>query len=168
MVGTMEYADGSAWRERVEAALAPRGITLFSPYKKPFLNESDESPTIREEMRAKMDAGRFDEVAEWAKSIRKFDLNLVDRSDFIIAHIIPTTASWGTAEELSAAVASRKPIFVAVDGGKKKTPLWLMGELKHKFIYDSIDEVIEKLIQIDDGNITLDNPSWRLLKKEYR
>ena len=32
--------------------------------------------------------------------VRSYDLNLVDRSDFIVAHILPDVASWGSAEEL--------------------------------------------------------------------
>jgi nucleoside 2-deoxyribosyltransferase len=115
-----------------------------------------------------MACGRYEEVVDWAKAIRRFDLNLVDRSDFIIAYIIPSTASWGTAEELSTAVSLRKPIFVVVEGGKSRTPLWLMGQLKHKYIYDSIEDALTMVKKIDDGQVIIDSPTWRLLKKEYR
>ena len=57
------------------------------------------------------------------REIRIFDLNLVDRSDFIIAHIIPNVASWGSAEELVTAVRMKKPTFISVEGGKKECPL---------------------------------------------
>lgn len=167
-IGAMEYADGSDWRETVENTLELCGITVFNPYKKPFINDCDESSDVRVRMRIAMKEGRYDEVAEWARSIRRFDLNLVDRSDFIIAYIIPSTASWGTAEELSTAVAARKPIFVVIEGGKKNTPLWLMGQLKHKYIYDSIDDVLDMVLKIDRGDVIIDSPTWRLLKKEYR
>lgn len=167
-IGAMEYADGSNWRTTVESVLTPRNITVFNPYTKPFINDSDESPDVRVRMRAAMKAGRYDEVTEWARTIRRFDLNLVDRSDFIITYIIPSTASWGTAEELSTAVASRKPIFTVIEGGIKNTPLWLMGQLKHKYLYDDIDQVLEMLKQIDDGKYPIDSPSWRLLKPELR
>lgn len=167
-IGPMEYADGSNWRATVEQALQPRNITVFNPYKKPFLNDCDESSDVRVRMRAAMRDGRYDEVSEWSRSIRRFDLNLVDRSDFIIAYIIPSTASWGTAEELSTAVSSRKPIFTVIEGGIKNTPLWLMGQLKPKYLYDDIDQVLEMLKQIDDGKYLIDSPAWRLLKPELR
>jgi hypothetical protein len=32
----------------------------------------------------------------------------------------------------------KKPLFLSIEGGKKKTPLWLMGVVPHKYIYDSI------------------------------
>jgi len=167
-IGAMEYADGSNWREKVESSLLPRNITVFNPYKKPFISDSDESPDVRIRMRQHMKNGEYDKVTEWAKTIRRFDLNLVDRSDFIIAYIIPSTASWGTAEELSTAVASRKPIFVVIEGGKENTPLWLMGQLKHKYIYNTIDQALSMIENIDDGKVVIDSPTWRLLKKQYR
>lgn len=170
-VGAMEYADGSNWRKTVEDVLNPRGIIVFNPYKNPFDSKPDETPDIRKVMRGKMlEKGyeNYEEVTKWAKGVRRYDLNLVDRSDFIIAYIIPDIASWGTAEELSAMVHGRKPMFIVMQGGKKNTPLWLMGELKHKYIYDSIDEALQMVINIDDGKVKIDSPSWRLLKKEYR
>lgn len=167
-VGAMEYADGSNWRAQVEQTLVPRGVTVFNPYRNSFVGLVDESPSIRKDMRQAMANGNYDKVAAWSKEVRRHDLNLVDRSDFIIAYIIPNVASWGTSEELSAAVGSKKPIFAIVQGGKKETPLWLMGQLKHKYIYDSVDQVLEMLSKIDDGTVIIDSPMWRLLKKEYR
>lgn len=167
-IGAMEYADGSNWRTTVENTLMPRNITVFNPYKKPFINDCDESPDVRVRMRGHMERGEYEIVSSWSKSIRRFDLNLVDRSDFIIAYILPSTASWGTAEELATAVAARKPIFVIVEGGKQNTPLWLMGQLKHKYIYNNLDEALTMIKNIDDGIIDIDSPTWRLLKPEYR
>ena len=56
------------------------------------------------------------------RTVRTYDLNLVDRSDFIIAHIIPAVASWGSAEELVTAIRMKKPVFISMEGGKKKNP----------------------------------------------
>ena len=67
----------------------------------------------------------------------RYDLNLVDRSDFIIAHILPDVASWGSAEELVTAVRMKKPIFISMEGGKSQTPLWILGMLPHNYIYNS-------------------------------
>jgi nucleoside 2-deoxyribosyltransferase len=167
-IGPMEYADGSNWRTMTENALVSRNIVVFNPYKNPFIGLKDEGNNIRLQMRQRMQDKDYDPVTEWAKSTRRHDLNLVDRSDFIIAYIIPNVASWGTAEELSTAVASRKPIFMIMQGGKDKTPLWLMGQLKHKYIYNSVEEVLQILALIDDGKVVIDSPMWRLLKKEYR
>ena len=167
-IGPMEYAQGMDWRELTEKTLQPRNITVFNPYKKPFLNDCDESPDVRLRMRESMARGEYEKVSDWARDIRRYDLNLVDRSDFIIAYIIPSVASWGTAEELSTAVAARKPVFTAIEGGITKTPLWLMGQLKYKYLYNSIEDVLKMITMIDDGVQPIDSPSWRLLKPELR
>ena len=100
--------------------------------------------------------------------VRSYDLNLVDRSDFIIAHLLPDVASWGSAEELVTAVRMKKPIFISMEGGKTKTPLWIMGMIPHNYIYDSIEEIMDMIKQIDSGEKKIDSDRWRLLRKELR
>jgi hypothetical protein len=100
--------------------------------------------------------------------IRSYDLNLVDRSDFIVAHLLPDVASWGSAEELVTAVRMKKPIFISMEGGKDKTPLWMMGMIPHNYIYNSIEEVLKIIKQIDSGEKTIDSDRWRLLRKDLR
>ena len=88
-IGPMEYADGSNWRATVEQTLQPRNITVFNPYKKPFINDCDESSDVRVRMRTAMRDGRYDEVSEWSRSIRRFDLNLKrPRKSYLDASII--------------------------------------------------------------------------------
>ena len=99
---------------------------------------------------------------------RSYDLNLVDRSDFIIAHLLPDVASWGSAEEIVTAVRMKKPVFVSMEGGKTKTPLWMMGMMPHKYIYDSIEDVVDMIKRIDNGEKEIDSDRWRLLRKELR
>jgi len=115
-----------------------------------------------------MESGFYNDVSERMKLIRSYDLNLVDRSDFIIAHLLPEVASWGSAEEIVTAVRMKKPIFISMEGGKSKTPLWMMGMLPHHYIYNTIEDVIGMIKQIDCGNKKIDSDRWRLLKKELR
>ena len=111
---------------------------------------------------------QYDRVAERMKTVRAYDLNLVDRSDFIVAHLVPEVASWGSAEEIVTAVREKKPVFVSMEGGKSKTPLWMLGMFPHKYIYNTIDEVIEMLYAVDNTNKPIDSDRWRLLRKEFR
>ena len=115
-----------------------------------------------------MQNGYYGDVAKRMHVIRNYDLNLVDRSDFIIAHLLPDVASWGSAEELVTAVRMKKPIFISMEGGKSKTPLWILGMLPHNYIYDSIDEVLDMVKKIDSGEKNIDSDRWRLLRKELR
>jgi hypothetical protein len=168
LVGHMQYADGQDWRERVELELAPLNIRVFNPYKKPFVKDVDEDEESRSKMALAMERGWYNDVAKRMKQVRSYDLNLVDRSDFIIAHLLPDVASWGSAEEIVTAVRMKKPIFISMAGGKEKTPLWMMGMIPHHYIYDSIDEILDMLKKINSGDKDIDSDRWRLLKQELR
>tara|TARA_R110000824_G_scaffold298350_1_gene486572 strand:- start:1626 stop:2120 length:495 start_codon:yes stop_codon:yes gene_type:complete len=164
----MQYLSGRDWREEITEKLTPLGITCFNPYKKPFVKDVEEDDETREEMNVWMHAKQYDRVTDRMKTVRAYDLNLVDRSDFIIAHLVPDVASWGSAEEIVTAVRMKKPIFVSMEGGKSETPLWMLGMFPHKYIYNSIEEIIEMLYAIDNGNKEIDSDRWRLLQKPFR
>jgi len=168
LVGHMQYLSGRDWREEVTEKLAPLSITCFDPYKKPFVKDVEEDEASRLEMETWMKTKQYDRVSERMKTVRSYDLNLVDRSDFIIAHLVPDVASWGSAEEITTAIRMKKPTFISMEGGKSKAPLWLLGMLPHKYIYNSLDEVTEMLYAIDNGIKPIDSDRWRLLRKEYR
>ncbi|MAF25380.1 hypothetical protein CL634_07375 [bacterium] len=168
LVGHMQYADGRDWREYVEEELRPLGIRIFNPYKKPFVKDVAEDEGMRQKVEEAMQNAHFSDVAKRMKQIRSYDLNLVDRSDFIIAHLLPDVASWGSAEEIVTAVRMKKPVFISMEGGKGKTPLWMMGMLPHHYIYDSIEDAIDMIKKINSGEKEIDSDRWRLLKKELR
>ena len=168
LVGHMQYLSGRHWREEVTEKLTPLSITCFDPYKKPFIKDVAEDEASRQDMETWMKTKQYDRVTDKMKTVRAYDLNLVDRSDFIIAHLVPDVASWGSAEEIVTAVRMKKPIFISMEGGKAKTPLWMLGMLPHKYIYNSLDEVIEMLYAIDNEDKPIDSDRWRLLRKEYR
>jgi len=168
LVGHMQYASGRDWRDYVEGELEPLGIRIFNPYKKPFVKDVNEDEDTRLSIEHCMSHGYFNDVAERMKQIRSYDLNLVDRSDFIIAHLLPEVASWGSAEEIVTAVRMKKPIFISMEGGKNKTPLWMMGMIPHHYIYDSIEDVVDMVKKINNGEKSIDSDRWRLLRKELR
>jgi hypothetical protein len=164
----MQYVSGRNWREEVSEKLSSLSITCFDPYKKPFIKDVEEDEASREEMETWMRTKQYDRVTDRMKMVRAYDLNLVDRSDFIIAHLVPEVASWGSAEEIVTAVREKKPVFVSMEGGKAKTPLWMLGMFPHKYIYNNVEEIVEMLYAIDSGSKPIDSDRWRLLRKEFR
>jgi hypothetical protein len=168
LVCHMQYLSGRNWRQEVADSLRKLHITCFDPYKKPFLKDIEEDESSRQEMESWMATNQYDRVTNRMKTVRAYDLNLVDRSDFIVAHLVPDVASWGSAEEIVTAVRMKKPVFISMEGGKEKTPLWMLGMFPHKYIYNSLDEIIKMLYSIDSGTKKIDSDRWRLLKKEYR
>lgn len=167
-IGSMEYEDGQGWRNTVKDNLSPLGITVFDPYHKPYVDEIKEDEEARVSLKNWMDNGEYEKVTERMKAVRRDDLRLVDLSDFFIVYINPKVPSWGSAEEVYWANRLKKPIFLFVEGGKNKTPLWIMGTIPHKYIYNSLDEILETIKKIDNGERIIDSDRWRLLKEEYR
>lgn len=164
----MQYLSGRNWREEITEKLESLDIVCFDPYKKPFIKDVEEDEASRQEMETWMKTKQYDRVTERMKTVRAYDLNLVDRSDFIIAHLVPDVASWGSAEEIVTAVRMKKPIFISMEGGKIKTPLWMLGMLPHKYIYNNLDEIVDMLYAINNGSKPIDSDRWRLLRKKFR
>ena len=71
-------------------------------------------------------------------------------------------------EELSWACRCRKPTFIVIEGGKKKTPFWVMGMFPHKYIYNNFKEVEEQLIGINSGKIPISSDRWKMFEMELR
>ena len=168
LVGHMQYLSGRDWRQEVAGKLRKLNITCFDPYKKPFIKDVEEDEASRQEMETWMKTKQYDRATERMKTVRAYDLNLVDRSDFIVAHLVPNVASWGSAEEIVTAVRMKKPVFISMEGGKSQAPLWMLGMFPHKYIYNSLDEITEMLYAIDNGSKPIDSDRWRLLRKEFR
>ena len=164
----MQYLSGRDWRSDVTEKLSALSVTCFDPYKKPFIKDVEEDEATRQQMETWMKTKQYDRVTDRRKLVRSYDLNLVDRSDFIIAHLVPDVASWGSAEEIVTAVRMKKPVFVSMEGGKSKTPLWMLGMFPHKYIYNNVDEIVDMLYAIDHGEKEIDSDRWRLLQKKYR
>jgi nucleoside 2-deoxyribosyltransferase len=168
LIGSIQYKDGSKWREEISIPLEKMGIVVFDPYKKPFIKDVQETKDAQESLFKHQQDGNFEYLESKIREIRSYDLNLVDRADFIIANIDPEIPSWGTAEEISWANRQKKPIFLAVKGGPKACPLWVLGMFSSKYIYNNTSEIIRTLQKIDSGEKEIDSDRWRLLRKEYR
>jgi hypothetical protein len=78
----MQYSDGSSWRAKITPELERMGVTVFDPYKKPFIKDVQEADASKEQLLAAQRTGNFDWLQTKMREIRTFDLNLVDRSDY--------------------------------------------------------------------------------------
>ena len=168
LVGHMQYAEPGDWRKSVESELKKRSIISYNPLDKPFISDVSEDPNTRDFLNKKLEEGNFDYVYKHMSSIRRSDLNLVDRCDFVIAHIVPHIGSWGSTEEIVCANRMKKPVFVSIEGGRHKVPLWLAGMLPPRYFFDNVKKILDIIKEIDDGKRVLDPDRWRLLRNEYR
>ena len=68
-------------------------------------------------------------------------------------------------EKISIAITKA---FLAVEGGKQKTSLWHFAQVPHEYIFDSVEEILNELEEIDKGEKYPDSSRWRLLLKDKR
>ena len=168
LVGHMQYAEGQSWRDWIQPKLENIGITVFNPYKNNYVENIDEGTHTRDIMLKELEEGKYDVVTEKMKTIRSYDLALVDKSDFIISFIIPKIASWGSQEEITLANRQKKPLFMAVEGGKQEASLWHFAQVPHEYIFGSVEDIFGEIEKIDKGEKYPDSSRWRLLLKDKR
>ncbi len=167
--GSMEFnTSGNLWREDVKEKLNSLNIIFLDPYKKPFITSLPEDQIIRDNLKKERERGNYDLVHDYFKQVRSDDLRCCDMADFAIVRFNNNIASIGTDEEITVLNRAKKPIFIFVDQGKNQCPLWLLGMLKHSYIYNSVDEVIKMIQDIDNETVKIDSSRWRLLKPELR
>ena len=167
VIGHMQYANGRDIREHINQQITSMNIKLFDHYKQPFLMDVNEDEETHDELRLALKNGEYDKVEAY-KEIRSYDLSLIDRSDFVIFVYDPDVVTCGSWEEFFTANRMKKPIFFVNVRGKSATPMWVFWTMPHKYIYNSVEEVIEKLQKIDQGKIPIDSERWKLLNKIYR
>ena len=151
LAGPMDRAidRGKTWREYITPYLKQFGIIVLDPCDKPIETclENDENIRKRHELKQQE---KWDEIAKF-KAIRSVDLRMIDVSDFIIVCLDMDSKPFGTCEEIVTANREKKPILVWSVQGKKEAPDWLFWMIPHKFIFNSIDDILLYLKNIDDG-----------------
>lgn len=178
LAGSIQYDENARnWRQQVREELNKIHVHCFDPFDKPFLYSIDETEEKHDELQKLLiEAVEHDngfarnELIGRMKKIRRHDLNMIDRSDFVIARITPKVASWGTADELGFCERSRKPVFIVIDDerGVAATPFWLLAMFPLNFFYPSIESALKDIHLIAEGHQDVDEKYWRLLKPEFR
>ncbi len=168
LAGNLEFSDSPfPWRQRVKDVLQPVGVKILSPMEEMFVGQNSETPEIQEWLKEERSRGHWEVVEDYMKGVIEKDLRLVDCSDFCIFNIETTKPTFGTTHELVVATQQHKPIFVAV-GDVRNTPLWLLGLVKRKNLFNNIEEILDILVKIDDGEIELNSKKWKLLIETLR
>ncbi|TXT66112.1 MAG: hypothetical protein BAJALOKI3v1_50112 [Promethearchaeota archaeon] len=167
LAGPIEYTkdSGVAWRKKIKQYCSDfkLGIDFLDPTDKPVFarhinDEKQKSNDLKNE-------GNWYELRSLMKEIVRTDLRMVDRSDAVIAYINVDIYMCGTMHEIVNASVQHKPIFLIVDGGKKRCPSWLFGLIDYQEMFDSVEECISYLHKIDTGLVKIDN-RFPFIKRE--
>ena len=167
VIGPMQYTDGRSIREYLSEQFGKYNITLYDHYHKPFIKAIEEDESVRSNFKIWLENEEYDKLSE-QRNIRTFDLKLIDISDFIIMIFDPQVPTIGSWEEFFWANRLKKPIFFVNIKGKKTTPYWIFWTIPHKYIYSSVEEMLQRIQDIDSGKHPIDNDRWKLLREFYR
>lgn len=169
LIGPIESATdlGTKWRRWFKTELKELDIVSFDPCDKPFVKDLSETEEMQVVLKKLRKEKRFEELEKLIKTIRTYDLNLVDRADFVVFNYDPTVKTCGSWEEFFWANRLKKPIFF-VCHEESQIPLWVYGTLSHKYFYKTLGNVLDMLYKIDSGTKEIDSNRWRLLREEYR
>lgn len=170
LAGPIDYAldDGIGWREKIKEGAKARNINLsiLDPTKK-FGNLKSESKEEKQLHFSLKEREQYDELTKYMKQIVRQDLRQIDFCDFLIARIDTSIHACGTYHEIILADMQHKPVLLIVKGGKANTPSWLFGILDHNLIFDSEDNLLDFLDNVNNGKVILDD-RWILFRKEIK
>uniref|UniRef100_A0A6M3JIM2 Uncharacterized protein n=1 Tax=viral metagenome TaxID=1070528 RepID=A0A6M3JIM2_9ZZZZ len=140
----------TTWRGLVKHSLSDLKICWLDPTCKPT-TEAIETPETFKLLKQLRAMGDYDGVEKIMHPIRCVDLRMTDIADFLIVRIDPEVPTFGTHEEIANANRQKKPILVTIEGGKKKTPFWILGMIPHQMVFDNLSEIFAYLRAISSG-----------------
>lgn len=155
------------WRVEFTKKVKNLGIVTLSPIDNLFVNYDKEDKDFQDKLKFARQNGEFDYVHEKMKEIRSRDLWCVDVSTFVVAVLNPNIPTVGTVDELIVAKRQNKPVFLVLEGGYRRLPLWWCSYFKKEWVYENLDQVVDRLKLIDSGEVEVNPKYWRLLKSEY-
>lgn len=152
--GPIQFGTGTNWRiDPTKYLTTELGIDLFDPFadaKQQWL------PILQKAKEAK----DLDLIRQIAMDFVQKDLNMVDKSDFLIAYLpfrVPTT---GTTHEIIRSSDGKKPTLLICPEGRENVPLWFFGFIRPEFMFGSWNELYSYLCDVNVGKY-LKNRRWR-------
>lgn len=141
---------GTQWRDNVTPFLEALGVKVLNPNNKKFHGIAQEDTKTREHIEYLKKTGQFEQIRQKYGWIRRVDLRCVDKSDFLIARVDLNVHTCGSYEEISCANRQKKPILCYCEHGKAAMPNWLFFMLPHEYLMNSIEEVQDYLIRVNE------------------
>lgn len=155
--------DGIKIRVEIKAALDSLGIKSLDPTNKPMIGANEVGYEKKYHIKLKEEE-RWDELAKYAKGIRRVDLRLCDHCDFLVMNLDTDCHMCGSYDEFFEVEDQRKPLFIIAKNGKKDVPMWLFACLPHTHIFNTVEELKVHLTLLDNGTIPLDS-KWVIFNK---
>ena len=168
LIGAMEDApdNGVTWRDLLIRQCKERGLGIK------YLDPTNKVPSLAEistedqdkivELKRNHD---WDRLTQMMKVIIRNDHRCVDLSDFVIFYSDSRTHTCGSYFELQSALTQKKPYFIISPEGKGGVPAWIFGLCNHEYFFNSVEEVVNKMVELDSGLYPMSD-RWVLFRKD--
>lgn len=169
LAGNLEYEEEGKtkeWRRFFEESVKGMGIRCFNPLKEVFNNFPTETQEERRLREALLKNGRHNDhmtIHKSMKAVIRRDLRMVDISDFVVCVLNPKVPTFGTVDEIILCLRQSKPVLLAIEGGKGNIPLWLSGYIHPNWWFDDINQIIQRLTDLNSGEYPINNKYWKIL-----
>lgn len=162
LAGPIDYAEdlGVGWRQYITPKLRALGMYVLDPTNKPTAEKKlYENAENHAQRKAWKEAGEFEILHKTGKPVRSFDLRCTDKADCIVVYLDASIQMTGTLEELFTSNKDKKPVLVFCKQGRKAIADWIYWTIPPKYIFETIDDVLDYIKKIDSGAET-DNSRW--------
>lgn len=175
LYGNMVYLSGAIdrttdnqardWRLEITPFLNSLGIIVLDPCHKALLTPIENEREIFIKLAQEEKWANF---KHFGKDVRRIDLRMVDKSDFIIVKIDMDIYQAGTIEEITWANIQRKPVLVWCPKGIKELAGWFKLMFPLDLIFDDLDDLKNYISDTNDApdEFINDLGRWRFL--DYR
>ena len=126
-------------------------MTVFNPLKHVFYGTQDLDTVKRPRMDELLEQGNYHDLRKEMKDINHWDLRSLDLSSVIIVNYDIDVFMCGTHDELFRAASAHKPVLLMVGDKRKKLPKWIYGILPPEHMFESWDDLIFYLGDINSN-----------------
>ena len=163
LAGNLESTvDAEDWRENFTKELDKFGVKTLNPTRPMFHEQYHESEEMRRNFKKMREQGLWEELHDIMQQIIRRDLRAVDLSTFMIVKLEPNLPTFGTTHEIVKASEQRKPMLFIIED-KSEMPLWLVGLVNMDLVFETKEELFDKLSKLDSGEEVMDNKYWKIL-----
>ncbi len=149
-------AAGHNWRTEPKKILTDRfKIEMFDPF-------ADPKQVFADDLYQARDNRDYDKIVKIAKGFVRKDLAMVDRADFLIAHLPYKVPTCGTHHEIINSNNAKKPTLLICPQGKEFVPLWYYGFIPHEFMFGCWEDLYNYLEEVEDYK-HVNNNRWHFI-----
>lgn len=153
------HDDGITWRKEIKKQCSELPFVFLDPTEKPEEVGGHEVGLEKYKINKMMRDKKWEEASKWSREVRHVDLRMVDRSDLYIVYIDVDSHVCGTYNELFEAERQQKPLFAIMKPPytKWEIPAWLISIFREDEVFHSINECVDHLRKIHEGEIEIDS-----------